>query len=229
LLQILFHTVREMNLQNFGFYFVTNRERSVSSVQDDVRSALRAGVKLFRYDEFGISTRARVSEVRMLLIPIRKNGGKLIVNERMDIAAIAGADGVHLPVDGLPPGPVRRLMGKKIVGVEVDRAQDVKRALEGSPDYIAVGPVFPRGPTRISHAMGKDLISEIADELERQGAAGTPIIPFGGITRKNVPEIIDCNPMVESVIAINETTGVEDVYEASKWFEDYVRRFRTQK
>jgi len=218
-----------MTLPDFGFYYVTDRERSTSSVQDDVRSALMAGVKLFRYDEFGISTRARIAEIKMLLPTIRKHEGKLIVKERVDIAAIAGADGVHLPVDGLPPGPVRRLMGKKIVGVEVNRAQDVKRALEGQPDYIAVGPVFPTGPTRLSHATGKDLLNEIADELTKQRAGKIDLIPFGGITRKNIPKIIDCNPLVRSVIAVEETVGVEDIRGASLWFDEYVRKFKGKK
>src|SRR5437763_8741352 len=108
----------------------------------------------------------------------RALGVRIIINDRLDIAMVVDADGVHLGQDDLPPARARALVGaNRIVGYST---HNVKQALEADAtpvDYIAVGPVF-QTTTKANPdpAVGPELIRELKTRLTK------PLIAIGGIT-----------------------------------------------
>jgi thiamine-phosphate pyrophosphorylase len=124
-------------------------------------------------------------------------GAAVIVNDRVDIAALAGAAGVHLGQDDLVPADARRIIGDAaIVGYSTHTVDQIAAALRQPASYIAVGPVFG---TRTKHtgyeAVGLDLVAQAA-----RAAAGRPIVAIGGITLATAAQVLAAGASCVAVI-----------------------------
>jgi thiamine-phosphate pyrophosphorylase len=112
-------------------------------------------------------------------------GALLIVNDRPDIAALAGADGVHLGQDDLPIAPARRLLpGRALIGRSTHSLEQARRAEAEGADYIGVGPMFSTATKDAGAAVGPGLLKEVA------AAVSVPLVAIGGINLKNVSELL---------------------------------------
>ena len=123
----------------------------------------------------------------------------LIVNDRPDVAAAAGADGVHVGQDDLPPAAVRRVLPRGIVGLSTHDPAQLQAALDEPIDYLAVGPMFPTATKDAGRVAGPEL-------LERALAASSlPVVAIGGIDADNVAELASagakCVAVCSAVIA----------------------------
>jgi thiamine-phosphate pyrophosphorylase len=133
----------------------------------------RVAVHLREKDLGGAALLALAGSLRQIC---RTRGALLLVNDRVDVAAAAGADGVHLPSAGIPPGQARRLLpAGALVGVSCHSEADVSRALAAGADYATFGPVFD---TPSKRAYGPPLGLEA---LRRAPALGLPLVALGGI------------------------------------------------
>jgi thiamine-phosphate pyrophosphorylase len=124
-------------------------------------------------------------------------GRRLIMNDRADLAVLAGFGGVHVGQGDLSPEDARRVVGmERWVGVSTHTEEQVRIANETSADYVAVGPVF---------ATGTKLDAEPVIGLEgvRRARALTtkPIVAIGGITRANARSIVDAGADSVAVIS----------------------------
>jgi thiamine-phosphate pyrophosphorylase len=113
----------------------------------------------------------------------RRRGQLLLVNDRLDVALAAGADGVHLPSAGVPPGDARRLVGAgRLVGVSCHSAADVARARAAGADFAFLSPIHDTPSKReFGPPIGVEALREAA-------ALGLPLVALGGITAANAPE-----------------------------------------
>ncbi len=129
----------------------------------------------------------------------RAAGARLIVNDRADVAKMAGADGVHVGQDDLPVEDVRAVLGPDaIVGVSTHDEAQIDRALETSASYIAVGPIYGTTTKETGYsARGLDLVRYAAAR-----AAGRPVVAIGGITLERAAEAIAAG--AESVAVISD-------------------------
>jgi thiamine-phosphate pyrophosphorylase len=108
----------------------------------------------------------------------------LLVNGRADIALAAGADGVHLPADGVPAGAVRARFGSGLlIGVSTHRLEEVERARRDGADYVVFGPVYPT-PAKAGH--GAPAGTRV---LARAAALGIPVYALGGVTLERFAEV----------------------------------------
>ena len=104
---------------------------------------LGAGVQLVQLRAKGLATGAFLELTDAALVATRAAGALLIVNDRSDVAALAGADGVHVGQDDLAPDQVRRRLGEAaIVGISTHNEAQLVDALAGPATYLAIGPVF---------------------------------------------------------------------------------------
>ena len=123
----------------------------------------------------------------------------VIINDRADIARLAGADGVHVGQEDLSPAAVRRLVGETaIVGVSTHTVEQVQEAVLAPVNYVAVGPVF--GTT--TKATGYD---RVGLDMVRQAAGcarerGLPLVAIGGITLDNAASVLEAGAASVAVI-----------------------------
>jgi thiamine-phosphate pyrophosphorylase len=136
----------------------------------------------------------------------RAAGALVIINDRADIARLAGAAGVHVGQDDLSPAAVRTLVGRDaIVGLSTHTAAQVKAACEAPVSYVAIGPVFTTG-TKVTgyEAIGLDRVREASTETQRRGL---PLVAIGGITLDRAASVIDAGAASVAVIGDLLVTG----------------------
>lgn len=112
------------------------------------------------------------------LLPVaRAHGQRLLVNDRLDVALAAGADGVHLPTAGLPPAAARAVLGPAaLIGVSCHSAGDVRRARDGGATFATFGPVWDT-PSKRPYGAPVGLAA-LADAV----TLGLPLVALGGVT-----------------------------------------------
>jgi len=117
---------------------------------------------------------------------LRPAGVPLIINDRVDVALAAGADGVHVGQQDMPLADVRRLTPRGwIVGVSAESLADAEQAARGGADYIGVSPVFAT-PTKTDTALPLGL----AGLRAIRAAVQTPLVAIGGIHPDNAAAVL---------------------------------------
>jgi hydroxymethylpyrimidine kinase / phosphomethylpyrimidine kinase / thiamine-phosphate diphosphorylase len=202
------HTQRITRLH--GIYVVTDpvlqRGRSMEEV---AVAALRAGANIIQLRDKTKGTPELIDRARRLNEIVRSFDKLFIVNDRVDVALASGADGVHLGPDDMHPRDVRRLLGpNKLVGVSTGTVQE---AVEAQPyaSYLGVGCIF--GTSTKSDAgepVGTGRITEII-----QAVPTLPTVAIGGITRKNITQVIAAG--ATSAAVVSAIVGADDVEEAT--------------
>lgn len=182
-----------------GFYFITDSKLSKNGIVDDVKEAIKGGATIVQYREKEKSDEEMVKEI-LELKEVCKDV-TFLINNRVDIAALVKADGVHLGQEDMPCGMAKELfMRDKIVGVSVRTIEEAREAQKKGADYLGVGPIFDTktkkdaGPGR-----GIELIKEIKKEID------LPIVAIGGITLDNAKEILDAG--ADTICAMSATIG----------------------
>ena len=109
----------------------------------------------------------------------------VIVNDRADIAKLAGADGVHVGQDDLTPAAARAILGDQaIVGLSTHTAEQIERAASEPVSYVAIGPVFGSA----TKATGYDAVG--LEMVARAAQSGRPVVAIGGITLDTAGSVI---------------------------------------
>jgi thiamine-phosphate diphosphorylase len=134
----------------------------------------------------------------------RKRGAILIVNDRVDIAILADAHGVHLGQTDLPLEAARRIAGPdKIIGISTHNIEQALAAEDGGADYIGFGPMYPGGLRNNAAGMGLDQLRAI------RAAVKIPIVAIGGITEARIPETLAAG--ADAVAIITDVVNAPDI------------------
>lgn len=154
-------------------------------VEAVVVQALGAGVRAVQLRDKAASARELHEQARALLPHIRAAGALLFVNDRLDVALAAGADGVHLGPDDLSVPAARALAPPGfLVGYSTDDPDRARRAEAQGADYLGCGAVFG---TTSKDVGGEAIGPERLDEVAR--AVTVPVVGIGGIGPHNVAEV----------------------------------------
>jgi thiamine-phosphate pyrophosphorylase len=137
-------------------------------------------------------------------------GARIIINDRVDVAIAAEADGVHLGQDDLPPEAARRLLGgDKIIGFST---HSLEQAIEGAAmpvDYIAIGPVFGTSTKENpGPVVGLDLVRAVKSSISK------PLVAIGGIGLERAREVIEAG--ADSVAVISGLYSSGDVAQRTR-------------
>ena len=196
----------------FDFYFITDRTLTRQGVVEDVKAALRAGVKVVQYREKELSLRAAYSTALEIARLCRQAEAYFIVNDRVDLALAVGADGVHLGPKDFPLEVVKRIAPGLMVGVSANTVEQALEFQAKEADYVAASPVFfTQTKADLEEPGGVELVRSFARTLN------IPFTAIGGIHLGNVDTVVTAG--ARSVCAISATVGSEDV-------EESVREFR---
>jgi thiamine-phosphate pyrophosphorylase len=140
-------------------------------------------------------TVALAARARQALGPV-----PLYVNRRFDVALAAGADGVHLPSDGLPVTRVRANTPRGFrVGVSTHSAAEVERAIEDGADLIVFGPLFA---TPSKEGMGEPFGPAALGELPPVSEHGSDVYAIGGISEDRIDELLPWRDRIAGVAGI---------------------------
>jgi thiamine-phosphate pyrophosphorylase len=173
--------------RDWSLYLVTDRRLAAPRSLDDlVRAALRGGLTAVQLREKDCGTREFVALARALKAILAPAGVPLIVNDRVDVALAAGADGVHLGHVDMEYGDARRLLGPDaIIGLSVETPEQAERAASFDVDYLGVGPIFPT-PTKPNAAppWGLDRLAAL------RRVSPHALVAIGGIDRANAAAVI---------------------------------------
>ncbi len=184
--------------------------------------AARGGVTLFQYRDKTGATKAMIEQTRALLGITRRAGIPLLVNDRIDVALAAGADGVHVGRDDMAPEDARRLLGDDaIIGLTIHSVAEARTAPVELVDYFGVGAIFETASKRSADApIGLEGFARIRDIL-RERAPDLPAVGIAGVTADNAGAVIAAG--ADGVCVISDIFMAPDVEEAAQRLADAVR------
>lgn len=167
-------------------YVILDAALLKNSPLDCAQELAAAGVRLMQYREKSASARDLLKKSRELALSLKAHGASLVVNDRPDVAALAGAAGVHVGQDDLSPEQARAVVGKEVwVGVSTHSLEQFRRAAVTSANYIAVGPIFATtSKENPDPVVGLELIREV------RGVTDKPIVAIGGITLDRAASVV---------------------------------------
>jgi thiamine-phosphate pyrophosphorylase len=156
-----------------------------------------AGVGLMQYRNKVASARELLNTSQQLSSLLIPRGVCLVVNDRPDIAVLAGATGVHVGQEDLEVEQARELVSaEKWVGVSTHNIEQFRRAARTSADYVAVGPIFATGSkANPDPVVGTDLLRRVRRFTEK------PIVAIGGITVETAASVIEAGADCVAVIS----------------------------
>jgi thiamine-phosphate pyrophosphorylase len=191
-------------------YVVTDRILSRGLGHLEVaRRAVAGGADVVQLRDKELSG-AELYELAGRMRDIVHGAGKLfIINDRLDIALAAGADGVHLGQDDLPVAAARSVAPGLVIGASVRSVEEALRAEREGADYVAVSPLFDTG-SKHDAGPGHGLLTL----REVSKAVSVPVIGIGGIDRSNVTDVIASG--AEGVAVISAVVSQPDVAEAAR-------------
>ncbi len=187
-------------------------------VEDFVRALLGAGVTLLQYRDKGSGPADVLRNATLIRGVVRGSECRLIMNDRADLAVLAGWGGVHVGQGDLLPEDARRVVGaERWVGVSTHTDDQVRLAELNCADYVAVGPVFAtRTKMDAEPVIGLDGVRR-ARELTAK-----PLVAIGGITRENARSVVDAGADSVAVISALLVEG-EPVEKVAGDFLDLLR------
>jgi thiamine-phosphate pyrophosphorylase len=165
----------------------TSASREFHWVLAQVSAAVAAGVQLIQLREKRLTARVLFELTAQAAEITRGTSTRLLVNDRADIAAGAGADGVHLTTRSLEPKVVRKAFGDDfLIGASTHSLAEATSARNGGADFVVFGPIFPT-PSKAEYGppLGVDCLADVASEL-----APFPVLALGGISIDNARECL---------------------------------------
>jgi thiamine-phosphate pyrophosphorylase len=168
------------------------------------RALVLGGARLLQVRAKRLADRLLCELAREVVAAARAGGALVVVNDRPDVARIAGADGVHVGQEDLPAADVRRLMPvPALVGLSTHDVSQLRAAPAGVLDYVAIGPVFA---TRSKAA--PDPVVGLDGVAAARASTSLPLIAIGGITPANAESVVEAG--ADGVAVISEVMAAGD-------------------
>jgi thiamine-phosphate pyrophosphorylase len=208
-----------MNLVFPRLYAIIDPSLLTISELDLAETLAASGVELIQYRNKTASSRHFYEISRQLSSVLGPRGVRLIVNDRPDIAQLAGSGGVHVGQDDLGVEDARAICGpERWVGISTHTLEQLAEADRSSADYIAIGPIFQT-------ATKKNPDPVVGTELLRQARKMTkkPLVAIGGITLERAAEVYRAG--ADSLAVIRDLTCVPNPAVRAREYLDVAARF----
>lgn len=160
----------------------TSSSKDFQHILQLIEPAVAAKVDLIQVREKDLTTKVLYELVTCAAEITRSSATKLLVNDRADVAAAAGADGVHLTTRSLPTSVVRKSFGNDfLIGVSTHSLAEARDARDARADFVVFGPVFP-SPSKKQYGLpvGLEQLKQVCAELN-----SFPVLAIGGVRDDN--------------------------------------------
>jgi thiamine-phosphate pyrophosphorylase len=209
---------------DFSLYLITDRKQaSGGNLCAAVEAALRGGVRAVQLREKDLASRELYDLACRMRELTTRYGAKLLINDRLDIALAAGADGVHLGESSLPVSRVRELAGERlIIGVSCHSLERALEAQESGADFITFSPIFFT-PSKAPYGepLGIDLLAEACRLLR------IPVFALGGIKKDSVRTVLDHG--ARGIALISAILAADDPERAAREMLNLLKEGKGQK
>jgi len=186
---------------DFHLYVLTAQNLSRGRPNEEViEEAIAGGADVIQLWDKGRTTRELLQEAQKLREITREKGVPLIINDRVDLALAADADGVHLGQDDFPLEWGRRMLGDdKIIGISTQTVEQAIQAEKDGADYVAVSAIFSTPTKPDATPLGLESITDIKRNVS------IPVVAIGGIKAENVVQVgaagADCIAVISAVVS----------------------------
>jgi thiamine-phosphate pyrophosphorylase len=201
------------NKINFRLLVITDRkECRPKPLEEVIKAACLNGVKAFQFREKDLPEGDLLLLVQKLKRLTSKCRAKLIINDRLDIALLSKADGMHSPENGILPKQVKQFSKNLIIGKSTHSLKSVLDAQRKGYDYIIFGPVF-RTKSKIKYGKPKGLkeLKRVCDEVK------IPVFAVGGINPERAKKCIEAGAHGAAVIgAVMKSGNIKKTVNAFK-------------
>ncbi|MCS6779683.1 MAG: thiamine phosphate synthase [Geminicoccaceae bacterium] len=179
------------------------------------RAAVRGGGTLLQLRIKEADTRAMVEAARSVRAALEGTGVPLVVNDRVDVALAAGAEGVHVGARDLDPAAARAILGPEaILGVTIHHPHEAEALAPGIATYAGLGPVFATASKDPGTApLGPDGLARLIRAV-RARHPDLPVCGIAGIDAGNAAAVIEAG--ARGVAVIGALFGAEDVEAAAR-------------
>ncbi|MCX7862119.1 MAG: thiamine phosphate synthase [Bacteroidales bacterium] len=171
-------------MKNFGIYAIITKP---SILYEEVAEVFaEEEIKFVQLREKHLSDAELLNVARKLKSMFHHTSTKLIVNDRVDIALLSGADGLHIGQEDLPIYEVRKILPENfMIGVSTHNLIQLNIALQNNPSYVGFGPIFPT----VTKA-NPDPVVGTTWLKEALNIATVPVVAIGGIFPENIDEVL---------------------------------------
>jgi thiamine-phosphate pyrophosphorylase len=167
-------------------YLITDRKLFPEDrLLDSLEAALQGGVRDLQLREKDLPLKDLHSLAVVLRQMTERYGARLYINDRVDIALMVGADGVHLPETGMPANEVKACYPHLLVGVSTHTLEGAKQAQKDGADFITFSPIFET-PSKKEYGppQGLELLRAVCREVK------LPVLGLGGISKDRVSTVL---------------------------------------
>jgi thiamine-phosphate pyrophosphorylase len=181
-------------------------------VQEIAKALMGAGVRLLQYRAKSVPARQMLETAAELAGLAREHQATFFVNDRPDVAFLAGADGVHVGQDDMSVEQARAVVGtQRWVGVSTHSLEQFEKAAGSSADYIAIGPIFATtSKANPDPVVGTEMIRKVRSLTKK------PIVAIGGIRLERAAEVIEAG--ADSVAVISDIVSDADPAKKARRF-----------
>ena len=179
----------KLNGSRLRLYAVTDRAWAADedALMDQIAAAIDGGAGIVQLREKHLDHDAFLKEAKRFVALCREKGAISIINDDVDIALAADADGVHVGQEDLAAGRARQLLGPdRIIGVSAHSVAQAQAAQAAGADYLGVGAAFVTGTKTDAKPITRETIRAVTAAVE------IPAVAIGGITRENLPQLSGC-------------------------------------
>lgn len=195
-------------------YLITDgtAKRDPARFLEKIDASLSGGARLMQIREKDLSARELLGLAKAIKAKAEKFGARILINDRADIALVAGADGVHITGAGYAPIEARNILGAKaLIGVSTHSIDEARRAEEEGADFVTFGPVyFTESKASYGEPLGVEKLREAASAIK------APVYALGGVTKERVREAVSNG--ASGVAVISAVFGSDDIEKSVKGF-----------
>ncbi|RCK77746.1 MAG: Thiamin-phosphate pyrophosphorylase [Ignavibacteriae bacterium] len=206
---------------DLSLYLVTDRKIiGQKNIFDVITAAIKGGVSAIQLREKDCSTREFIELAREVKKIVSKFEIPLIINDRIDVAEVVQADGVHIGQSDMLYSDARTLLGyNSIIGISVENMSQAQEAISSDVDYVSISPVFltPTKP-EAQNFWGVDGLKEIRRLTDKY------LVAIGGINATNVERVLTAG--ADGIAVVSAICASDDPENAARELKTIINKYK---